>query len=86
MKMSRVCLVLGFVLIMGLYTDALLNTLDSLAKLKNCCFTFPTDKIHPKKVLDVKRTGPHCNKKGFLVTTTEHKTICVRENPIKGKG
>ncbi|KAF5886047.1 C-C motif chemokine 13-like [Clarias magur] len=50
MKMSRVCLVLGFVLIMGLYTDAAPFALEHLAQPEGCCFQFFTSKIPPEKV------------------------------------
>ncbi|KAB5571652.1 hypothetical protein PHYPO_G00227510 [Pangasianodon hypophthalmus] len=76
MKMSRVFLVLGFVLIMALYSDA--QPL-ALAQSEPCCFEFFTSKIPPQNILQVKETGSHCSHKGFIVTTPKFSSLCVRE-------
>ncbi|XP_053487892.1 C-C motif chemokine 5 [Ictalurus furcatus] len=73
--MSRLFLVLGFVLIMALYSDA-----TPLApNPEDCCFNFFTGKIPPKNILEVKRTGSHCSLQGFIVTTPKHASLCVLE-------
>ncbi|XP_058253905.1 C-C motif chemokine 13-like [Hemibagrus wyckioides] len=79
MKMSRVFLVLGFVLIMALYSDAQPFALPS----EDCCFNFYTGKIPAKNILNVKKTGSHCPQQGFVVTTVKHTGMCVREISLK---
>ncbi|KAF4094239.1 hypothetical protein AMELA_G00010990, partial [Ameiurus melas] len=59
MKMSRVFLVLGFVLIMVLNSDAMPYGVDVP---EGCCFNFFTGKIPPKNILNYKKTGPRCPK------------------------
>ncbi|KAK3536032.1 hypothetical protein QTP70_025517 [Hemibagrus guttatus] len=74
MKMSRVFLVLGFIMIMALYSDAQPIGLQS----EDCCFSFFTGKIPPKKILDVKKIGSHCSQQGFIVTTPEYPTEAIK--------
>nr|ABA54964.1 CC chemokine SCYA117 [Ictalurus punctatus] len=78
MKMNRVVLVLGFVLIMALYSDA---QPFAPAHPEDCCFDFFSGKIPPEKILKVKETGSNCREKGFIVTTPKHPSLCVREVP-----
>ncbi|XP_060783090.1 C-C motif chemokine 14-like [Neoarius graeffei] len=79
MKMNRVVLVLGFVLIMGLYSDAVEASQDP----KECCFEFFTGKIPPEKILKVKKTDPRCPQQGFIVTTTKLHRLCVHTVAIE---
>ncbi|XP_053487632.1 C-C motif chemokine 14-like [Ictalurus furcatus] len=75
MKISHVFLVLGFVLIMALYSDAIPLSLDPVS----CCFTFFTGKIPPDKILEVKRTDSRCSQQGFIVTTPRFPSLCAQE-------
>ncbi|KAG7329508.1 hypothetical protein KOW79_007682 [Hemibagrus wyckioides] len=79
MKMSRVFLVLGFIMIMALYTEA-----KPIAS-EICCFNFFTGKIPVQNILDVKKTGSHCPQQGFIVTTPKISGLCVREISINGQ-
>ncbi|KAB5571654.1 hypothetical protein PHYPO_G00227530 [Pangasianodon hypophthalmus] len=79
MKMSRVVLVLGFVLIMALYLEAQPGALDHIAQPEGCCFNFFTGSIPPDKIQKVKKTGSHCYQQGFIVTTPQYSGLCVRE-------
>nr|ABA54969.1 CC chemokine SCYA122 [Ictalurus punctatus] len=79
MKMSRVFLVLGFVLIMALYSDAKLPDPHPVS----CCFDFFTGKIPRPNILNVKKTDAQCEQQGFIVTTPKFPNLCVRENPQK---
>ncbi|XP_058253547.1 C-C motif chemokine 18-like isoform X2 [Hemibagrus wyckioides] len=81
MMMSRVFLVLGFVLIMALYSDS--QPFGPQSEI--CCFDFFTGKIPPKQILDVKKTGSHCPQQGFVVTTPKITNLCVREVTVKGQ-
>ncbi|XP_017330184.1 regakine-1 [Ictalurus punctatus] len=83
MKMSRVFLVLGFVLIMALYSDAIPYGVDVVPE--GCCFNFFTGKIPPQNILNVKKTGSRCPKQGFIVTTPKHTSLCVHEVATNGK-
>ncbi|KAF5886044.1 C-C motif chemokine 13-like [Clarias magur] len=80
MKMTRVCLVLGFVLIMALYLDAqqmavLYHEAEALAQPEDCCFTFFSSSVPSQNILEAKRTGEHCSQQGFM-----------RSNPIDTEG
>ncbi|MCJ8734498.1 hypothetical protein PDJAM_G00236000 [Pangasius djambal] len=79
--MSRGFLVLGFVLIMALYSDA--QPLASLSSPEDCCFSFFKGKIPPQNILEVKKTGPHCTQQGFIVTTPRFSSLCVHDVTIK---
>ncbi|KAB5571653.1 hypothetical protein PHYPO_G00227520 [Pangasianodon hypophthalmus] len=81
MKMSRVFLFLGFVLIMALYSDA--SPLASLTQPEDCCFSFFKGKIPPQNIQEVKKTGSHCSQQGFIVTTPKFSNLCVHEVAIK---
>ncbi|MCI4380392.1 hypothetical protein PGIGA_G00239380 [Pangasianodon gigas] len=81
MKMSRVFLVLGFVLIMALYLEA--QPLASSSSPEDCCFNFFKGKIPPQNILEVKKTGPHCSQQGLIVTTPKFSNLCVHEVAIK---
>ncbi|KAM9470465.1 chemokine (C-C motif) ligand 33, duplicate 3 [Clarias gariepinus] len=80
MKMSRVFLVLGFVLIMSLYSDA---EPEALAQAEGCCFTFFSGTVPPQNILEVKRTGAHCSQQGFIVKTPKFSSLCVHEVSAK---
>ncbi|XP_060783083.1 C-C motif chemokine 14-like [Neoarius graeffei] len=80
MKMSRVILVLGFVLIMGLYSDA---QPEASQNPTECCFEFVTGKIPPEKILEVKKTDSRCPQQGFIVTTPEFHRLCAHKVAIK---
>ncbi|XP_017329053.3 regakine-1-like [Ictalurus punctatus] len=82
-KMSCVFLVLGFVLIMALYSDAKPYGVDVVPE--GCCFNFFTGKIPPQNILNVKKTGSRCPKQGFIVTTPKHTSLCVHEVATNGK-
>ncbi|KAG7329505.1 hypothetical protein KOW79_007679 [Hemibagrus wyckioides] len=82
MKMSRVFLVLGFVLIMALYSDAQPRAPNP----EDCCFNFFNHKIPSKEILNVKKTGPHCPHQGLIVTTRKFPGLCVHEISINGQG
>ncbi|XP_060783093.1 C-C motif chemokine 4 homolog [Neoarius graeffei] len=75
MKMNRVFLVLGFVLIMALYSDAQPKAVAPT----ECCFEFFTGKIPPQYILEVKKTDSQCPQKGFIVTTPKFPRLCVHE-------
>ncbi|MCJ8734495.1 hypothetical protein PDJAM_G00235960 [Pangasius djambal] len=79
MNMSRGFLVLGFVLIMALYSDA--GPPDPYPV--SCCFKFFTGKIPPQNVQQVKKTDSHCAEQGFIVTTPKFPSLCVQEDPLK---
>ncbi|XP_058253546.1 regakine-1-like isoform X1 [Hemibagrus wyckioides] len=81
MMMSRVFLVLGFVLIMALYSDSQPEALNS----EICCFEFFTGKIPAKNILNVKKTGSHCPQQGFVVTTVNSPGLCVRDVSVEGQ-
>ncbi|XP_060783088.1 C-C motif chemokine 17-like [Neoarius graeffei] len=83
MKMNRVFLVLGFVLIMGLYSDAQPLVFEWNGVLRDCCFDFFTGKIPPEKILKVTKTDPRCPKKGFIVTTPKFPSLCVHKDAIE---
>ncbi|XP_053486293.1 C-C motif chemokine 14-like [Ictalurus furcatus] len=76
MKMNRVVLVLGFVLIMALDSDA---KPDAVAPPKDCCFKFFPGKILPQTILEVKKIDSRCPQQGFVVTTHEFHSVCVRK-------
>ncbi|KAG7329504.1 hypothetical protein KOW79_007678 [Hemibagrus wyckioides] len=79
--MSRVFLVLGFVLIMALYSDAMPRVMDDF--LEPCCFKFRSisseDMWKARNEGRIKKTGSHCSHQGFILTTREHSKLCVRE-------
>ncbi|XP_053091200.1 C-C motif chemokine 14-like [Pangasianodon hypophthalmus] len=75
MKMSRVYLVLGFVLIMELYSDAMPLSLNQPA---SCCFNFFNGKIPSDKILEVQKTDSRCSQQGFVVTTPRFSKLCAR--------
>ncbi|KAK2838348.1 hypothetical protein Q7C36_013162 [Tachysurus vachellii] len=75
-KMNRVFLVLGFVLIMALYSGA------SPPLPEDCCFTFFSGSIPSKNILNVKKTGSGCTEQGFIVKWPKYE-VCVQENPLK---
>ncbi|KAK3536033.1 hypothetical protein QTP70_025516 [Hemibagrus guttatus] len=82
MKMSRVFLVLGFIMIMALYTDAETQAMQ----YEDCCFSFFTGSIPAEKILNVKKTGSHCPQQGFIVTTPKFSSgLCVREISVQGQ-
>ncbi|MCJ8734496.1 hypothetical protein PDJAM_G00235980 [Pangasius djambal] len=81
MKMSRVFLVLGFVLIMALYSDAMP---EAVAQPKDCCFKFFTGKIPPQNILKVKKIDSQCPQKGFIVTSLKFPSLCVHEVTVPG--
>ncbi|XP_060784453.1 C-C motif chemokine 14-like [Neoarius graeffei] len=83
MKMSRVFLVLGFVLIMGIYSDAQPESVKHLAEPTDCCFEFFTGNIPPKKILKFKKTDSRCTQQGFIVTTPKFPRLCVHEVTIE---
>nr|ABA54968.1 CC chemokine SCYA121 [Ictalurus punctatus] len=76
MKMNRVVLVLGFFLIMALDSDA---KPEAVGLPKACCFKFYPGKIPPQTILEVKKTDSRCPQQGFIVTTHEFLTMCVRK-------
>ncbi|XP_060782744.1 C-C motif chemokine 14-like [Neoarius graeffei] len=76
MKMNRVVLVLGFVLIMGLYSDA---QSERSKQTIECCFEFFTGKIPPEKILKVTKTDSRCPQQGFIVTTPKFPRLCVHK-------
>ncbi|XP_053361615.1 C-C motif chemokine 5-like [Clarias gariepinus] len=84
MKMSRVCLVLSFILIMLLYSKAMPHSLDYIARPEPCCFEFFAGKIPSGNILEVKRTHPHCSTQGFVVTTPKHEKLCVHNLIVDG--
>ncbi|XP_058253705.1 C-C motif chemokine 18-like isoform X2 [Hemibagrus wyckioides] len=81
MKMSRVFLVLGFVVIMALYSDS--QPFGPQSEI--CCFNFYPGKIPAENIVDVKKTGSDCPKQGFIVTTVNSPGLCVREVTVKGQ-
>ncbi|XP_017330182.1 uncharacterized protein LOC100304630 [Ictalurus punctatus] len=81
MKMSRVFLVLGFVLILALYSDA---TYQALINSSSCCSSYFHGKIPPKLIIKVEKTDPRCAKRGFMVTTLRQR-LCVRKVSATGK-
>ncbi|XP_047671629.1 regakine-1-like [Tachysurus fulvidraco] len=83
--MNRVFLVLGFVLIMALYSDANLEAMKVMGEVEPCCFSYFIGKIPPKQILQVNPTGSHCPQKGFIVTTPKYPNLCVREVIINGQ-
>ncbi|KAG7329507.1 hypothetical protein KOW79_007681 [Hemibagrus wyckioides] len=76
--MSRVFLVLGFVLIMALYSDAMPLALEHISKPESCCFDFFSGKIPKIKIQKEVKTGPNCAQRGVIVTTPKHDRLCVR--------
>ncbi|XP_060783082.1 C-C motif chemokine 17-like [Neoarius graeffei] len=76
--MSRVCLVLGFILIMALYSDAMPHSLNSI----QCCFKYFKGRIPPEKIKMVEKISSKCAAHGFIVTM-DNKVVCVRKNPWK---
>ncbi|KAK3564623.1 hypothetical protein QTP86_024003 [Hemibagrus guttatus] len=69
MKMSRVFLVLGFVLIMAFYSEAqseFITHIYVVSQSEDCCFSFFTGSIPPKHILNVKKTGSNCPQQGFM--------------------
>ncbi|XP_060782745.1 C-C motif chemokine 14-like [Neoarius graeffei] len=82
MKMNRVVLVLGFVLIMGLYSDAA-TVVKHLTEPRECCFEFFTGKIPPEKILKVKKTDSRCPQQGFIVTTPKFHRLCAHKVVIE---
>ncbi|XP_047658524.1 uncharacterized protein LOC113656601 isoform X2 [Tachysurus fulvidraco] len=80
--MNRVFLVLGFVLIMALYSDAQ-EPIKVIGEVEPCCFNFFRGQIPPTHILQVKPTGSHCPQKGFIVTTPKYPKLCVRELIVK---
>ncbi|KAG7329509.1 hypothetical protein KOW79_007683 [Hemibagrus wyckioides] len=81
MKMSRVFLVLGFVMIMALYSEAKPQVDISSS---SCCSSFFPGKIPPKIIVKVEKTNQRCVKRGFMVTTQRQK-LCVRGVSATGK-
>ncbi|KAK3536035.1 hypothetical protein QTP70_025514 [Hemibagrus guttatus] len=81
MKMSRVFLVLGLVLIMEFYSDAQ----PEAPNPEDCCFKFFTGSIPAKNIQNVKKTGSHCPQQGFIVTTPKFSGLCVREISVPGQ-
>ncbi|KAF4094241.1 hypothetical protein AMELA_G00011010 [Ameiurus melas] len=75
MKISHVFLVLGFVLIMAIYSDAMPLSLNPAS----CCFKFYNGKIPSDKILRAKRTDSRCSKQGVIVTTPRFPSLCARE-------
>ncbi|KAF4094240.1 hypothetical protein AMELA_G00011000 [Ameiurus melas] len=75
--MSRVILVLGFVLIMAHYSDAMPQSLNSV----QCCFKFFEGRIPTQLIQKVKKINSHCTVQGFIVTMANRSSICVRKNP-----
>ncbi|KAK2838346.1 hypothetical protein Q7C36_013160 [Tachysurus vachellii] len=82
--MNRVFLVLGFVLIMALYSDANL-AIQVFGEVEACCFNFFNGKIPPTHILQVNRTGSHCPQQGFIVATPKNQNLCVREVVVNGQ-
>ncbi|KAK2838349.1 hypothetical protein Q7C36_013163 [Tachysurus vachellii] len=79
--MNRVFLVLGFVLIMALYSDA-----SPIApNVEDCCFSFFPGSIPSKNILNVKKTGSNCPQQGFIITTPRVSSLCVREVAVNGQ-
>ncbi|XP_027023710.2 uncharacterized protein LOC113656595 isoform X2 [Tachysurus fulvidraco] len=81
--MNRVFLVLGFVLIMALFSDAQ-EAIKVIGEVEPCCFNFFDGKIPPKNILQVKQTGSHCPQQGCIVTTPKYPNLCVRKVIVKG--
>ncbi|GAA6075805.1 regakine-1-like [Tachysurus ichikawai] len=81
--MNRVFLVLGFVLIMALYSDAQ-EAMKVIGEVEPCCFVFFLGRIPPKHILQVNRTGSHCPQQGFIVATRKYPSLCVREVVVIG--
>ncbi|GAA6066146.1 uncharacterized protein LOC100304630 [Tachysurus ichikawai] len=81
MKMSRVFLVLGFILIMLRSSDA---HNQALISSRSCCSSFFPGKIPPKLIVKVEKTSLRCAKQGFMVTTQWQK-LCVRGVSATGK-
>ncbi|KAK2838345.1 hypothetical protein Q7C36_013159 [Tachysurus vachellii] len=79
--MNRVFLVLGFVLIMALYSDA--NPIAP--NPEDCCFTFFSGSIPSKNILNVKKTGSNCPEQGFIIATPKYSGLCVREVAVNGQ-
>ncbi|XP_027023714.2 C-C motif chemokine 4 homolog [Tachysurus fulvidraco] len=77
--MNRLFLVLGFVLIMALYSDA---SPKGIPNPEDCCFTFFNGNIPSKNILNVKKTGSHCPEQGFIITTARFPGLCVRDVAI----
>ncbi|KAM9470611.1 C-C motif chemokine 17-like [Clarias gariepinus] len=82
MKTSRVCLFLGFVLIMALYPHA---NAQELVNVDSCCSSYFRGKIPPKFIVKVEKTGRHCAKRGFVVTTPGQQQLCVRKVSATGE-
>ncbi|XP_060782747.1 C-C motif chemokine 14-like [Neoarius graeffei] len=79
MKMSSVFLVLGFVLIMGLYSDAQPEGVKNFTEPTECCSEFFTGKIPPEEILNITKTDSQCPQQGFIVTTPKFPRLCVHE-------
>ncbi|KAF7707729.1 hypothetical protein HF521_018947 [Silurus meridionalis] len=69
MKMRRVFLLLGFVLIMMFDLEAMPLAVMQVGQTESCCFNFFPGKIPSNKILKVTKTGSHCTQQGFIVTT-----------------
>ncbi|KAL7885333.1 hypothetical protein AOLI_G00056280 [Acnodon oligacanthus] len=72
MKMSRVCLVLGLVLLMTVSSDA--NPL-SLSHPDLCCFRFTYFNIPEEEILKIEKLHSNCPKNGYVFTTPQGR-IC----------
>ncbi|KAM9471250.1 uncharacterized protein Hap1MRO34_013072 isoform 2-T2 [Clarias gariepinus] len=83
MKRSREILILGFVLIMVHYSDAM-SVPDTHSE--GCCSEFYTGSIPPQNILEVKTTPWHCSEQGYIVTTHSHTTLCVQDITVKESG
>ncbi|XP_053361619.1 uncharacterized protein LOC128531623 isoform X3 [Clarias gariepinus] len=75
MKMNRVFLVLGFVLIIALYLDAQPQAVHP----EDCCFKFFDGKIPSQNILETKKTSSNCAQEGYIVKIPKHNKLCVRE-------
>ncbi|XP_046706310.1 C-C motif chemokine 3-like [Silurus meridionalis] len=82
-SLSQSFLLLGFVLIVALYSDA--QPLGAVPQAEGCCFSFFKGKIPSKFIMQVKRTSSHCSLEGFIVTTPKFPSLCVREVSINVK-
>ncbi|KAL7885328.1 hypothetical protein AOLI_G00056230 [Acnodon oligacanthus] len=70
MKMRRVCLVMGLVLLMADSSDA---EPHGVGHPVHCCFSFSTFKIPPRLILKVEKTRSDCPNPGYIVTTLRNK-------------
>ncbi|XP_047658525.1 C-C motif chemokine 5-like isoform X2 [Tachysurus fulvidraco] len=80
--MNRVFLVLGFVLIMALYSDA--QAIKAIGEVEPCCFNFFNGHIPRTHIQEIKPTGSHCPQQGFIVTTSKYPNLCVSEVVVNG--